>query len=159
MNDIKRLKIPYDVPPSMHYSKIKYWRSFLFFVAIFSLVFNVHLYQHLFLSSFILNHTSRLSSCKSFLFLGCIFRFPTWWDFPIYFFFFGPNFCLDRPFGFSAQQASFFFWPYLLPRLFFWVFSLVGFFFFFFFFFGPQLLPRLPFWVFSLAGFFSFLGL
>ena len=24
MNDIKRLKIPYDVPPSMHYSKIKY---------------------------------------------------------------------------------------------------------------------------------------
>ena len=29
MNDIKRLKIPYDVPPSMHYSKIQYWRSFL----------------------------------------------------------------------------------------------------------------------------------
>ena len=29
INDIKRLKIPYDVPPSMHYSKIKYWRSFL----------------------------------------------------------------------------------------------------------------------------------
>ena len=28
MNDIKRLKIPYDIPPSMHYSKIKYWRSF-----------------------------------------------------------------------------------------------------------------------------------
>ena len=69
MNDIKMLKIPYDVPPSMHYSKIKYWRSFLFFVAIFSLVFNVHLYQHLFLNSFILNHTSRLSSCKILLFL------------------------------------------------------------------------------------------
>ena len=29
MNDIKRLKIPYDVSPSMHYSKIQYWRSFL----------------------------------------------------------------------------------------------------------------------------------
>ena len=29
MYDIKMLKIPYDVPPSMHYSKIKYWRSFL----------------------------------------------------------------------------------------------------------------------------------
>ena len=29
MNDIKRLKILYNVPPSMHYSKIKYWRSFL----------------------------------------------------------------------------------------------------------------------------------
>ena len=82
-----------------------------FFVAIFSLIFIGHLYQHLFLSSFILNRTSRLSSCKILLFLGCILKFPTWQDFPIFlfffFFFFGPNFCLDCPFGFSAQRAYF----------------------------------------------------
>ena len=59
-----------------------------FFVAIFSLIFIGHLYQHLFLNSFILNHTSRLSSCKILLFLGCMFKFPTWQDFPIFLFFF-----------------------------------------------------------------------
>ena len=59
-----------------------------FFVAIFSLIFIGHLYQHLLLNSFILNHTSRLSSCKILLFLGCMFKFPTWQDFPIFLFFF-----------------------------------------------------------------------
>ena len=39
-----------------------------------------HLYQHLFLWSFLLNHTSRLSPCKILFFLGYIFKFPTWWD-------------------------------------------------------------------------------
>ena len=54
-----------------------------FFVAIFSLIFIGHLYRHLLLNSFILNHTSRLSSCKFFSFqvassnsqLGRIFQF------------------------------------------------------------------------------------
>ena len=40
MNDIKRLKILYNVPPSMHYSKIKYWRSFLI-----SLLSSSHLFS------------------------------------------------------------------------------------------------------------------
>ena len=88
--------------------------SFLF--VIFSLVFISHLYQQLFLCSFLLNHTSRLSSCKIILFLGCIFKFPTWQDLPNFFLlllllllFFCPNFCLDRPFGFSAQRDFLFF--------------------------------------------------
>ena len=33
------------------------------------------------------------------------------------FFFFGPNFCLDRLFGFSAQQASFLFFSFLFFSL------------------------------------------
>ena len=135
MNDIKRLKIPYDIPPNMHYSKIKFWRSFLISSLSSSHQFG-HLYQHLFLCSFILNHTSRLSSCKILLFFGCILKFPTWQSFSfLLLLLFGPNFCLDCPFEFLAQQA------------------------FYFFIFWPQLLPRPPFQVFSLAGFFSFLGL
>ena len=50
-----------------------------FLVAIFSLIFIGHLYQHLlFLSSFILNHTSRISSCKLILFLGCDIASNQW---------------------------------------------------------------------------------
>ena len=76
----KRLKIPYDVFPKYALIKNQVLEDFShFFVAIFSLIFIGHLYQHLlFLSSFILNHTSRLSSCKIILLLGCIIKFSTW---------------------------------------------------------------------------------
>ena len=112
-----------------------------FFVAIFSLIFIGHLYQHLFLSSFILNHNSRLSSCKilfffrlhlqvfnllgffPFLFFSLALTFaqtallgfqPSGLLFFSFLFFFGPNFCLDRPFGFSAQRAFFLFFFFFL---------------------------------------------
>ena len=115
-----------------------------FFVVIFSLAFIGHLYQHLLLSSFILNHTSRLSYCKILFFLGCILKFPTWQDFPIFlFFFFFFFFSLALTFaqiallGFQPSGLFFFFfWPQVLPRPPFSVFSLAGFFLFFFFFFS-----------------------
>ena len=80
-----------------------------FFVAIFSLIFIGHLYQHLLLNSFILNHTSRLSSCKILLFLGCILKFPTWWDFPFFFFFFylALTFAYTALLGFKPSGLSF----------------------------------------------------
>ena len=129
-----------------------------FFVVIFSLVFIGHLYQHLFLCSFILNHTSKFSSCKIILFLGCILKFPTWQSFSfLLLLLFGPNFCLDCPFEFLAQRAFYFFifWPQLLPRPPFWVFSLAGFFSFFFCVLSS--LDSMNFWGhFSLIVFFSF---
>ena len=130
------LKIPYDVSPKYALLKNQVFEEFShFFVAIFSLVFIGHLYQHLFLSSFILNHTSRLSSCKILLFLGCILKFPTWQDFSNFSFllllllllFFGPNFCLDRPFGFSAQRTFFFFFFFFFLALTFAQIALLGF--------------------------------
>ena len=86
-----------------------------FFVAIFSLVFIGHLYQNLFLSPFILNHTSRLSSCKILLFLGCILKFPTWQDFPIFlfFFFFFLTFVQTAFLGFQPSGLFFFFFFFL----------------------------------------------
>ena len=87
---------------------------FDFFVVIFSLVFIGHLYQHLFLCSFILNHTSRLSSCKILLFLVCILKFPTWQDLPIFFFFFfffslALTFAQTTLLGFQPSRVPFFF--------------------------------------------------
>ena len=50
MNDIKRLKIPYDVPPKYALLKNQVLEEFsLFFFVIFSLVFISHLYQQSFL--------------------------------------------------------------------------------------------------------------
>ena len=108
-----------------------------FFVAIFSLIFIGHLYQHLFLSSFILNHNSRLSSCKILFFFRLHLQvFNLLGFYPFLFFSLALTFAQTALLGFQPGKLLFFF--------------------FFFFFFWPQLLPRLPFWVFSLAGFFFF---